>query len=563
MDPCVNCGTVEPVVPVPSCDCQTLNPCGGDARETRLLAPTRHEHDKWAANNPILSEGVLGLVKDRLFEGSVEYIIGDGEHTYSELLEMYRIYAGAPLSRTGAVNHSPLAASGKSTLDPSWLPAATSNALGAVMVSTTGAAGKVPIPASGSSTLDPSWLPVSTSGAADKIPIADDNGKLDPSWLPEATNTTLGGVKASTTKAGDNVVKADANGGLGGWKDAISDAVANPSAGLVKNSDGTLGVDFNQMPTDKFEDLLKSLKMLVPLEANLNLYVDKNHSAAADSIIDGRGSEAMPFKTIQACVNYVTQNYAIGTHVVTIYVKQAIYNESVRLPQFSRTSGYINLRAYDYSAPPTISVTDITTDGINVSGSGDWVITRFNVNASWTDNNDGTSKFPSGISVSSGASLTLYGCSVSVEYVGAAPSAYSRVQALTINSDANLYLSIMETYNNAFSCVKGNAQAAYVIFAQSGHININDSYVTDSGSNYNIVCDGTVTATIGASVSSTVANLRAGGNHVHFTGSVTGKRYEVDTGSNIIAPIGGFPGTESGTVQTSTYSWYDGDTGEE
>jgi len=465
----------------------------------RLLAPSRGTHTYWADKDPVIFEGVIGLTKDRLFPGSLEYFIGDGIHKYSELPK----YGGAEAS---------------------------------------------------------------ILSKAYTLVLRDANGKIDSSSIdfpevPDATPTSKGVVKASTTKAGDNVVKADADGNLSGWKDAISDAVANPSAGLIKNSDGTLGVDFDQMPTDKFEALLKSLKMLVPLETNLDLYVDKNHSAAGDSIVDGRGSEAMPFKTIQACVDYVTQNYAVGTHVVTIYVKQAVYNESVRLPQFSRTSGYINLRAYDYSAPPIISVTDMTT-GISVSGSGDWVITRFNVNASWTDNNDGMSKFPSGISVSSGASLTLYGCSVSVEYVGAAPSAYSRIQALTINSDANLYLNIMESYNNAFSCVKGNAQTAYVIFAQSGHVNINDSYVTDSGSNYNIVCNGTVTATIAATVSSTVANLRASGNHVHFTGSVTGKRYEVSGGSNIIAPLGGFPGTESGTVESETYSWYGGGTGE-
>ena len=196
MENCVTCDTPEPSTPVSTGGCQCVQNPQGVQRETRLLAPTRHEYSEWHDRDPLVPEGVLCLVKDRLFEGSLEYFIGDGTHTFNELIT----YAGAPLSRTGAQNHSPLAADGKSTLDPSWLPVATSSAYGAVKTSTTGATGKVP--------------------------IANSNGKLDSSWLPDLPTM-------STTKAANAGVQADANGGLVGWKDAIGGALDGEEVGCI------------------------------------------------------------------------------------------------------------------------------------------------------------------------------------------------------------------------------------------------------------------------------------------------------------------------------------------
>lgn len=56
-----------------------------NARENRMTAPTRDTHANWTTNNPVLPEGVLGIVKDRRYSGSVEYIVGDGVTAYSAL----------------------------------------------------------------------------------------------------------------------------------------------------------------------------------------------------------------------------------------------------------------------------------------------------------------------------------------------------------------------------------------------------------------------------------------------------------------------------------------------
>ena len=557
MEPCVTCGNVEPVVPVPTGGCECETPGGDPLREVRLLAPTRHEYEYWAANDPVIPEGVICIVKDRLFEGSREYIISNSDtDKFSDLTPM----AGAPLSRTGKANHSPLAASGKSTLDPSWLPAATSSALGAVMVSTTGAAGKVPIPANGSFTLDSSWLPVSTSGAANKIPIAGDNGKLDPTWFPEATSTALGAVKASTTTAANNVVKADANGSLDGWKDAIVGTIENENGGLVVDPNtGDLMVDFSQMPIDKFEALLKGSKMQIPLEANLNLYVDQNHANASDTIEDGRGTQAKPFKTINACVAYATQTYAVGKYTIYINVAQGTYNETVSLPFYTRTSGSIVLRATDYDAPPTITNAGPITTPVQVSGGSMWTIRRINVICEFSAPNDSFQHFPGCIHAGGNSFVTIQGCALSATYSGDAHSAYLGVRMLFAASGSTITLGTLAGYQNSFTCHKGNASAAMVLMAEhSGAFNIPAANTPDDGIMYNIPCSGEMSVFAYASSTSTLFITGGATYFQQFTGSMTGTRYRAVGGSNITAPSNGFPGDVDGSVDTATYAWYSG-----
>ena len=54
-------------------------------RENKLTAPTRNSHVAWTVTNPVVPEGVLIIVKDRLYVGSVEYAIGDGVSNYNAL----------------------------------------------------------------------------------------------------------------------------------------------------------------------------------------------------------------------------------------------------------------------------------------------------------------------------------------------------------------------------------------------------------------------------------------------------------------------------------------------
>lgn len=452
----------------------------------------------------MIFEGVIGLTKDRLFPGSLEYFIGDGVHKYSELPK----YGGAEAS---------------------------------------------------------------ILSKAYTLVLRNADGKIDPSSIdfpevPDASPIVKGVVKASTTKAGDNVVKADADGGLSGWKDAISDAVANPSTGLVKNSDGTLGVDFDQMPTTKFEALLKSLKMQIPLEAKLDLYVDKNSVNAADTLDDNRGTTAKPFKTIQAAIDYATQTYAVGSYIININVSQANYTENLTLPTYNRTSGYIQLKATTDSLKPTVINSGAVARTVTVTG-GYWVIRNFNISNVATDPNNSVSNFPSAIYCYGGSTtLTLYGTAISQQYDGSAPAtAYVSLRTLEVEDGATVNFGAIADYQNSFNCSKGNAQNATVIqVSRKSKVLLNSSNIANDGTNFEVPFTGSVSLIAAVSTGSSLENSGGGTHQVEFTGTITGKKYSITGGSYISIGSNSIPGDTAGTVDNGengrpqSYCWYSG-----
>lgn len=446
----------------------------------RLLAPSRGTHTYWADKDPVIFEGVIGLTKDRLFPGSLEYFIGDGTHRYSELPK----YGGAEASSTKKSN---------------------------------------------------------------TLVLRDANGLIDSDSIP-----------ASITTKPNNVVKADGDGSLSGWKSAIINAIIanNASGGLATDENGNMIVDFDQMPTNKFEALLKSLKMQIPLEADLNLYVDKNHSAAGDTIIDGRGTASKPFKTIQACINYATLTYAVGRYNIYIYIAQATYNEGLTLPTFTRTSGTITLRAADDNAPPTITNPGPVTSLASATG-GYWTLRRLNLSASWSDPNTGTNQYPTVIGASQGAILTVYGCALSAEYVGAAPANRVRMAVVYATGNGSVSLGVMAGYHNSLSCTIGNANNACMILAErNGTIMFPRANIDDDGIAYDTPCSGTVSVFAQATEKCSITTSGGGLHGQEFSGTVTGKKYQCSVLSIIGAPYGGFPGDTAGTVDSTTFSTY-------
>ena len=526
MKQCVSCGNTEPLVAVGTGGCGCVNG-GGEVRAVKLMAPTRDTYENWVAHNPIIPEGVLCLVKDRLFNGSLEYLIGDGKSTFTELMT----YAGAPLSRTGKQNCSPLAAQGKDTLDPSWLPEATGDAPGAVKVSVKGATGKVPVVSNGTT--------------------------LDPSWLPDATSMAKGAVKASTTQAPDAVVKADGNGSLDGWRKAFSKAVADTNAGLiVDEKTGKLNVDFSQMPVDKFNALLKGLKMQIPLEANLNMYVDNTSPNSGDTLIEERGTPEKPFNTITACVNYVTQTYALGEYFVSIFVAPSTYTETIALPGYNATTGTISIKALDYDNPPTIANSSRTAPIINATG-GRWDLTRLKLVAKRSDPGDNFPYFVPSLGCQNKAIINIRGCVLTSQYEGIPHSGTFHIRVLSSSNGGEINILPMSGYQTVLTCLKNNASAATFIHAErNGSIKIYGGNIPDDGICYTIPCSGNASFFAVAAHNSNILKFFEGLHATKLTGSVTAKRYSVTSGSGILAPNGGFPGNEEGYAEASTFGWY-------
>ena len=71
-----------------------------------------------------------------------------------------------------------------------------------------------------------------------------------------------------------------------------------------------------------------------------------NQATGSDTLDSGRGeSEEKPFKTIQACVDYVCDNYNLSRYSVTIYVADGIYGGTLELPSYTSSTGSISLRS--------------------------------------------------------------------------------------------------------------------------------------------------------------------------------------------------------------------------
>ena len=135
--------------------------------------------------------------------------------------------------------------------------------------------------------------------------------------------------------------------------------------GLDTDSDGKLVVDFSNMPTDKFEALLKA--------ANIPIYIDGtkvkgdfyvNGTTGVDENTDqARGrSASKPWKTIAYAVGQVTRFYNVNFQRVNIYVAAGTYNltSSIALGDFTRTTGNITIRP--------LNNTDSSPNYKNISG---------------------------------------------------------------------------------------------------------------------------------------------------------------------------------------------------
>lgn len=319
--------------------------------------------------------------------------------------------------------------------------------------------------------------------------------------------------------------------------------------GLSVDAAGQLFVDFDSMPTDKFEALLKSLKMLVPLTANLTLYVDTNNVSASDTIINNRGTEALPFKTIGGAINFVVNNYALGSYNVTIRVKTGTYNENVTLPTYSTGGGTITILAHSGNRDVTINNVNGGTT-ITCTG-GRWTLRNLALIMTAANPTSPTIRRVV-YATSSGAILTLYGNSYSNVY----PANFDR---------NNLYYEVRMIEASGGTIIWGASTIAHTISAQTitnastrvlmasigGTIMLMALSQEDLTMQLDTSCSGDCTTfALCASSSSFVYS----GSQLYgptFTGaSMTGKRYQIESGSNINTNGGGadyFPGDTAGT----------------
>lgn len=335
-------------------------------------------------------------------------------------------------------------------------------------------------------------------------------------------------------------------------------SMVQQGGGIAVDQSGKLYVDFDNMPTDKFEALLKSLKMQIPLEANLNLYV--NNLSDGDSLVDGRGTQEKPFKTLQACVTYATQNFALGRYNIYINVAKGsgVYSETVVCPIYTSSSGKFVVQAADYSDPPIFVNAGIISTPISVTG-GYWIFRRINFSCNFSSPNDGYAHHPVVFHAGGNtATAEVSGCAFSCSYAGSAPSSGSvKVRVISITGGASGYFPVLTGYHNSFDFSIGQANSLEVFLVEnSASVTMPDGNV-DNPDSYTIPCSGSCSTFITVAIDSVFYHVGGGRFQQQFSGaSVTGRPYSVSGGSGIVAPTGGFPGDGTPVVEDSTYSWY-------
>ena len=368
----------------------------------------------------------------------------------------------------------------------------------------------------GKTLFKPALIPVDNT----TIKVVDD--KLA---VQKATATTIGGIKIS----GED--------------------------GLVMKSDGSAAVDFDAMPTDKFEAMLKSIRVPIWLTGNKSFYV--NQATGSDTLDSGRGESASkPFKTIQACADYVSNNYNVGSYVASIIVSAGTYEERLTLGSYSRTSGYIIIQA---ATDETVTISAENGNLVVIRSSSVWHIRNINLVHHFYAPNNGIANFYHIVSVGINSTANLSGCVIKAEYTGeAASSGTVTIRMLYVGASSQLNLYTKET---SIEYYKGNANWLYVLFAGGkGTIEVDGS--NDSSEDGEITVFGECTSFVMASGGSIFVNTSYLVDPV-FTvpgdKSATGKRYEATSGGTINAGGQGteyFPGDSAGTVEAASYSWY-------
>lgn len=372
-----------------------------------------------------------------------------------------------------------------------------------------------------------------------------------------------------TIVASGGKLTSDPTNATAAQKKAINQALADADSGLVvDNSTGKLKVDFSNMPTDKFEELLKGLKMLVPLDRNLQLYVDTNSSAAGDAIVDGRGTQAKPFKTIQACVNYATGTYSLGNYSIYINVGAGTYNENLSLPDFSRGRGAIWIRSAS-GARDVVVVSQLNNAGtrgttIAAGAGGVWNIQH--VECRRVENPTSAKSQALGcFYAGNGAVLHLYGVAVRQSFID--PSAALGGEGYDIRvfySDANGVIYLEHDVLASSISVQANTPAGHGVsvfaISRGGQLWLVRRY--DSDYTPETTGEFAVSGSCDVFMNCSGGNVYAvsGGTIVSFPASneFTGKRYVVNGGGSVSGNLGAtyFPGDVEGTVDSSTYSWY-------
>lgn len=350
----------------------------------------------------------------------------------------------------------------------------------------------------------------------------------------------------------------------------ITPYLIQQGGGLVVNDAGLVGVDFSQMPTDKFEALLKQIHVPIWMTAPMVFWVDA--ATGSDVLDDGRGTEAKPFKTITAAVQYATANYNTVEFQSAIRVKGGTYNEAVILGAYSATSGLFSLECADIGNPPTVRVANNTYGSVyapstmSVEVGTLWQVVGLNI---VRDYNLSVVNNPNnwwGRCFMAHGEVRFRGCHFTLNVTGSPVIGLYDLRCLYADSSAFINVGAMPSIPRGMA-ISSNAPG-YASYSDSVRIyglSMDSSSVVFYGDNDPAVASDALKLTFSGAYG-VVQAVNLGGRIVYtenytknwaIQGSgVTGKKYLVQNAGTIITNGRGTsatPGSEDGEVDTATY----------
>lgn len=372
-------------------------------------------------------------------------------------------------------------------------------------------------------------------------------------WLngPQDAVVDIGGVPTPTLR---NLVMA--------LKFLTIERWVQEGGGIGIDQDGKMYVDFSLMPTDKFEALLQQIRVPIWLTGDTIFYVNNSHPNASDSLDNSNRGRTpdLPFKTIQAAINHVTNNFNMINFSAYIRIAAGSYNENLTLGEFSRTTGSIIIETYP-GHEGQVNINMSGGSGLNCSG-GLYYVNNLNLSMRPIYTDAVNPGYPSLI-VNRGGDLRLRALQITMTDMSG------------ISSNANATIHVISNYANKItlaSSLSGERQMS-LKFAKPANKTMNvfvcqyNSSIDFGASNVSqaaatINCEGTASVFLfleNSSFTRIIGALYSGIFNVPSGKSVTGKRYTITNGGKCITHGGGenfFPGSIQGTVQSDTYSFF-------
>lgn len=387
---------------------------------------------------------------------------------------------------------------------------------------------------------------------------------------------------------------------------AVVYAMTQQGGGLSVDENGQLYVDFDLVDPSKFTKMMSDMinaQTLSSADGRNQFYVDGTNGD--DTAPETRGAPDKPFKTIQACVDFITKVYKFADTNAYINCQNISQTTPLVLPSYNRTTARITVRGATFSAStarsnPTVATgysivincapTSGTRHAVSCIGTGVWTLRNFDV--STTDASlSGGSGHLTALRVSDYASCEISRCRFKATRSSQSPWQYSRTtgeHVIRVYAFASLEI-------DAYCAIVGDDISTANVFISDGEhdgtytrllmgISVNDNAsvaLTDlrdqtgsGGADKRLVVSGSLNRVF--SVSGSVSRNRAYMGTIDYSGidNADYKFYIASGGHVNVSDSGTLDGTTHGDtylgtdttnddgttrtsyVETSTYSWY-------